>query len=189
MTDLYANFAALAAVAVEDTDYRIQAADRASAILVMAPHGGGIERGTSEVAREIARGDLSLYLFEGVRRSGNGALHITSTNFDEPTAQHLLELSETVIAVHGREDGDDIATVWLGGRASTLRDAISESLRASGFQAATAQQLPGLQRSNICNRGRSAAGVQLELPLSLRRRLIDNGTLLRSFGDAIRRVL
>lgn len=189
MTDLYANFAALADSAAEGTDYEIQAEDRASAILVMAPHGGGIERGTSEVAREIARDDLSLYLFEGVRRSGNGELHITSTNFDEPTAQHLLERAETVIAVHGRKDGGDIATIWLGGRATALRNAISESLRTSGFQTATAQELPGLESSNICNRGRSTAGVQLELPRSLRHRLIDDGALLKAFGDAIRQVL
>lgn len=189
MTDLYRNFAALAASTKAGADYRIRAEDRASPILVMAPHGGGIERGTSEVAREIAREDHSLYLFEGLRRSGNGELHITSTNFDEPTAQRLLERAETVIAVHGREDGDDLATVWLGGRATALRDAISESLRASGFQAATAQQLPGLEQSNICNRGRSTAGVQLELPFSLRRKLIDEDALLKSFGKAIRAAL
>jgi phage replication-related protein YjqB (UPF0714/DUF867 family) len=141
------------------------------------------------VAREIARDDHSLYIFEGVRRSGNGELHITSTNFDEPCAQDMLKRAQTVIAVHGREDGSDIATVWLGGRATALRDAISESLRAAGFQAAAAQQLPGLDQSNVCNRGSFAAGVQLELPFSLRRKLIDEGALLKSFGEAIRQVL
>jgi phage replication-related protein YjqB (UPF0714/DUF867 family) len=53
-------------------------------VAVIAPHGGGIEPGTSELATAIAGDDFSLYLFEGLKSAGNGELHITSTNFDEP---------------------------------------------------------------------------------------------------------
>ena len=52
---------------------------------VVAPHGGGIERATSAIARAIAGGDHNLYLFEGRLPSLNyERLHLTSHRYDEP---------------------------------------------------------------------------------------------------------
>jgi phage replication-related protein YjqB (UPF0714/DUF867 family) len=38
---------------------------------VIAPHGGGIDQYTSDIARAIAGAEFNLYLFEGISRSGN----------------------------------------------------------------------------------------------------------------------
>jgi phage replication-related protein YjqB (UPF0714/DUF867 family) len=44
---------------------------------VIAPDGGSIEPGTSEIALKIAGLDFSFYAFEGRRKQHNNCLHIT----------------------------------------------------------------------------------------------------------------
>ena len=93
--------------------------------------------------------------------------------------------AETAVALHGRRD-DGTETVWLGGRATALRDRIGAALRAAGVAAAPNAALPGMHVRNICNRTRSGAGVQLELPRSLRRRLTAEPAALEAFAAAVR---
>ena len=113
MADQYSNFADLAAHERLGTDYRILVHDCGSMIAVIAPHGGRIEPGTSEIAGAVAGNDLSLYSFEGIRRGrAHGELHITSPRFDEPQALGLVAAVETAIAIHGRADTKDPA-VWV----------------------------------------------------------------------------
>lgn len=88
--DKYINFQALADVCKEGADYSIICRNNASHVAVIAPHGGGIEPGTSEIARAIAGDDLSFYAFQGVRPEKNSELHITSENFDEPRGIGLV---------------------------------------------------------------------------------------------------
>ena len=66
--DKYASFARLAEHERAGTDHRIHARPTQSGTLIIAPHGGGIERGTSELAAAVAADDLSLYVFEGTKR-------------------------------------------------------------------------------------------------------------------------
>lgn len=188
MSDRYDHFAELAAVETEGVDYRIRLCARASPIVVVAPHGGAIEWGTSEIAAAIAADRFSLYCFEGLTPGRpHGDLHITSELFDEPRGVRLVESAEIVIGVHGRKDGDDGRSVWLGGLDDVVRDAMAESLERAGFRAKTSGHcFPGRGGTNICNRGRSAAGVQLELPRTLRRELVADVASLRSFAAAAR---
>ena len=63
--------------------YKLFTMDRESDIVIIAPHGGGIEPGTSELAKQIAGKEYSLLLFEGVlNKSNKDILHVTSTNID-----------------------------------------------------------------------------------------------------------
>src|SRR5689334_7740848 len=74
-------------------DFRIAFGDtNISRCLLAAPHGGGIEPGTSEILRAVADlGGWAWYEFAGFLRKGNkDALHIASTEFDEPTLLSLL---------------------------------------------------------------------------------------------------
>ena len=82
--DTYNSFANLAKHAEEGRDFKVRTQERLGTTVIIAPHGGGIEPGTSEIAEAIAGNDLSLYLFEGIRDENNRELHITSTRFDEP---------------------------------------------------------------------------------------------------------
>lgn len=177
MADKYANFAAL--VSSEPSDaYSKSSRDVGSRVAVAAPHGGGIEPGTSEVALAIAGTDLSYYLFEGRKAEGNRDLHVTSTNFDDPECLALLRAAETVIAVHGEGGGE--AVVYLGGRDDRLRGRIAAELGRRNFEVRTHanSELQGRHPRNVCNVGRSGAGVQLELSRGLRE------TIFRSLSAA-----
>jgi phage replication-related protein YjqB (UPF0714/DUF867 family) len=196
MKDTYGRFAELKAKETEGVDYLVQCTDRGSRVLVLAPHGGGIEPGTSEIVKAVAGEDLSFYLFEGIKPRGNyETLHITSTSFDEPRALELLTACDKSIAIHGEKSSEEIA--FIGGGDAGLRPHIERFLKEAGF-VVRQHDSPGLRgRSpgNICNRCRSGAGLQLELSRGLRERLFrslgrdgrrhTNGTFSR-FVHAIR---
>jgi phage replication-related protein YjqB (UPF0714/DUF867 family) len=188
MADRYRTFDHLAANQRLGIDYRIRVVDRRTQIAILAPHGGRIEPHTSEIAETIARTDLSFYAFEALKDGPHGDFHITSHRFDEPSAIDLLGRCLTAVAIHGRRN-DGTETVWLGGRAIALRDAIGASLRDAGFVADVNDKLPGVDPKNICNRTLSGVGVQLELSRSLRGRLVRNARLLLAFCNAVRNAL
>ena len=137
--------------------------------VVIAPSGGGIEPGTSEIAEAIAGDDLLFYAFEGIKSTGSGDLHITSTRFDEPRCIALVTVSPRAICVHGEGSGGQV--VFLGGRELGMRTRLCNSLMASGFTVETHPdpELQGCHKANICNRGRNGRGVQLESSKGLRR--------------------
>lgn len=110
-----------------------------------------------------------MYLVEGCKTAGNSDLHITSTNFDEPQGRQLVAASQVAVAVHG-EASDDAAIVYLGGRDAGLIATLQQHLEQGGFDVRkhASAALQGTHAENICNRGRSGAGVQLELSKSLR---------------------
>lgn len=188
MTDRFQNYADLSAEMLRDDDYQIRAEDRGSAVVILAPHGGTIEPETSLIAEAIAGSDYSYYLFEALKAGAHGDFHITSHRFDEPQALELVAGATLAVAIHGRKD-DGTETVWLGGRAEALRDAIGAALRDAGFDAAPNTTLPGVHETNICNRTRSGEGVQLELPRSLRRILAEDADILERFCLAVRGAL
>ncbi len=188
MADRYLTFKDLDADTLSEIDYRIRSEDRGSSVVILAPHGGTIEPGTSEIAEAVAGTDFSFYAFEAVKDGAHGDFHITSHRFDEPGALDLVGRASVAIAVHGRKD-DGTDTVWLGGRATVLRDAVGASLRDAGFGAEPNKTLPGIHETNICNRTRSGTGVQLELSRSLRRRMMTEQDLLGNFCLAIRHAL
>lgn len=186
--DRYPNFAALAAAETAGVTYRIRSIDRASPVLVIAPHGGAIEVSASQIAEAIAGDNYSFYAFEGlVPDRDHCDLHITSVNFDEPIGCRLVAAADILIAVHGRQDRDDPETIWLGGLDDSLRDAIGANLRLAGFAAiGTGHLFPGRQPENICNRGRRGAGVQLEIPTTIRDRLGADAAALDASAIAVR---
>ena len=65
---------------------------------MVAPHGGLIEVGTSEIAHIIAGSEYSLFSFEGLKPYGaNRDLHITSHQFDHPDCLAMAARSESII--------------------------------------------------------------------------------------------
>jgi phage replication-related protein YjqB (UPF0714/DUF867 family) len=167
--DVYRNFAELSEAESEDMDFRISAVKReGSSTVIVAPHGGAIEPGTSEVAKQVADNDLSLFIFEGIKPKSNKRLHITSTNFDEPRCVELVQASDTVVAIHG--EGSNELSVFIGGRDDELCAQLKAVLERCGFTVKPHgnPDLHGLAAENICNRGRHGVGVQLELSSGLR---------------------
>ena len=67
----YQNYNQLSRCEKEGADYRIRFQERSSGILIMAPHGGCIEPGTTEIAHAAAGKEHSIYCFEGMRDRDN----------------------------------------------------------------------------------------------------------------------
>ncbi|MEO7891062.1 MAG: poly-gamma-glutamate hydrolase family protein [Vicinamibacterales bacterium] len=166
--DRYKSFAELCEDAVAGRDFQIRSLSRPGQIAVIAPHGGGIEPGTSEIAEAVAGATFSFYAFEGIRPNNNGDLHITSTRFREPQCASLLAVSPMVLTIHGEDSA--VEAVFVGGLATDAAARITKSLKAAGF-AVERHSNPGLQGenpANICNQGQRREGVQLELSSGLR---------------------
>lgn len=180
MADKYSTFEELKDSEQAD-DYRVVVRDARAWVAIVAPHGGGIEPGTSEVTLAIAQDDLSFYLFEGTKKQANRDLHITSTKFDEPKCLQLLKGVEVAVTVHG--EGGDREVVYLGGRNRELGERLRAELEPRGFRVErhTSPWLQGADPDNICNRCTSGLGVQLELSAGLRK------TFFRSVPNAARR--
>ena len=167
MSDQYDSFSTLAASEEEGQDYGRELLDRDCGVLVMAPHGGGIEQGTSEIARAVAGGELSLYCFNGLKRTDNDVLHITSTRFDEPQGLDLLRRNRTVVAIHGSGGWEE--AIYVGGRDEDLCTRFLQALNEAGFDARPAEgPRAGTHPDNACNRGATRQGVQLEISRGLR---------------------
>jgi phage replication-related protein YjqB (UPF0714/DUF867 family) len=167
--DKYSNFEDLQQHEAEGKDYRRVVKNRTTAIAVIAPHGGRIEPGTATIAKAIAKDRYSLYCFEGLKPQNNKSiLHITSTSFDDPAVLCLAEQAETIVAIHGCVGEDRI--VYVGGLDIELRDRIIQYLTAADFEAKNAaDNKAGRHPLNICNRGLTGKGLQLEVSLGLRK--------------------
>lgn len=190
MPDRYTSIDELCKNEIEGVDYGIEVSARDAKILVLAPHGGWIEPGTSEIARAIAGGDLSFYIFKGlIPGRPHCDLHVASERFDELTAMKMLDQTELAIGVHGMKDNDAGQDVWVGGRDVALRDALAMALEKRGFASdirSPGQTLAGWARNNVCNRGIRKAGLQLEISRRLRNQLVEDADLLNRFASTVR---
>lgn len=173
--DLYRNFAQLKKHEIEAWDFQIRVREGSSGTVILAPHGGRIERGTSQIADAIAGKEHTFYAFEGLKPDikSNRSLHITSNHFDEPTALAIVRRADRVITIHGAKGME--SAIYFGGLDLELRARLRESFRAAGIWAMDdpSPTRQGKGPSNICNRGRSGRGLQVELTFGLRKGLFD----------------
>jgi phage replication-related protein YjqB (UPF0714/DUF867 family) len=165
--------------------------------VILAPHGGGIEAGTSELCLAIAGyhpaslepapvgGPVHDYwMFEGLRSTGNAELHVTSTNCDDPVARALAGGSLSAVSLHGctaAQAGlaDGTEAVLVGGRNSTFKTKLLTRLNAAGVRAIDAASIPDLngdEPTNIANRTLLGTGAQLELTTALRLAMFGTNT-------------
>ncbi len=159
--------------------------------LVMAIHGGGIEAGTSEIALATAGFDPAtlmpsvdglgihdFWLFEGLLPQGNGRLHVTASNYDDPIATELVRNANRCISLHGCTDKQANGRIQLGGLDFELRDIVLEELKAAHFEAETATNpmLDGSRPDNVANKTRTGGCAQLEMGTSFRSSLFGINT-------------
>ena len=185
----YTSFKTLSEREVGGQDYRIRLELRDPRVLIMAPHGGKIESATTEVAEAIAGTEYSFYSFEGLKAGGNGVLHVESHLFDEPQALRAAEKADIVVTVHGQLDRKE-EFVMVGGLDNGLRSEIGHRLEAAGFQTRPPSEgLMGTDPMNICNRGRSRQGVQLEISRKVRDVLRTDRNKLHAFATAVQKAI
>jgi phage replication-related protein YjqB (UPF0714/DUF867 family) len=162
---------------------------------IIAPHGGGIEFGTSELCLAIAGyhpATLAVipgtgvtydyWMFEGLRRDFNRELHVTSTHCNDGVAVSMCAGSLNVLALHGctteqAQLPDDAEVVLVGGRNQTLKQRLLEEFAAAeltAMDAAHLEQLNGDEEENIVNRTLLGMGGHLELTGPLRSAMFDD---------------
>ncbi|NWG03450.1 MAG: poly-gamma-glutamate hydrolase family protein [Syntrophaceae bacterium] len=184
----YKSFKELSRHEVDGKDYRTRIQLRDPRVLIMAPHGGKIEPATEIIAEAIAGEDYSFYSFEGLKEDSQ-KLHIESHLFDEPKALKAVEKADVVVTVHGQIDQKK-EFVMVGGLHDSLRLEIIRQLETAGFQTRTPTEgLMGTDPQNICNRGKSKQGVQLEVSRKVRDLLRANKNELQKFVNAVRKAI
>lgn len=190
MGDLYRSYGELKEHEREGEDYQIMTVTqgRDSRVAVIAPHGGQIEPGTSEIAENIAGDAFVHYSLQGRKTRNNRHLHITSHRFDEPQAVVLVEAAQVALAIHGEYNASE-EFVMVGGLHRILVSAVKLSLERIGI--ATLEPSGGLDAThpqNICNRAQRG-GVQLEISRRLRDVLVADEQRRTQFSDEMRNLL
>jgi phage replication-related protein YjqB (UPF0714/DUF867 family) len=156
--------------------------------VILAPHGGGIEPGTSELCLAVAgyhpanlpttppaAVTYDYWMFEGVREGDNAPLHVPSIGCDDGVAEWLCAAALNAVSLHGFEPKpplpEDERLVLVGGADEELRKLLLRTLDAAGLpveDAAGRGELDGNSSRNIVNRTRRRKGAQLELSKPLR---------------------
>jgi phage replication-related protein YjqB (UPF0714/DUF867 family) len=156
--------------------------------VILAPHGGGIEPGTSELCLAVAgyhpanlpdtppaAVTYDYWMFEGVRGDDNALLHVPSVGCDDGVALWLCAAALNAVSLHGFEPKPplpaDKRLVLVGGGDEELRLLLLRTLDAAGLpveDAAGRGELDGNSSLNIVNRTRRGKGAQLELSKPLR---------------------
>jgi phage replication-related protein YjqB (UPF0714/DUF867 family) len=142
---------------------------------LLAFHGGSLEKGTDDIAREAARrAGASLY---AVVMPADLRWHIPSKLFDpacSPSLAAFLEHVDVAVAVHGYGRPDRFTTIMCGGSNRGLAGRLAAALRErlGDYEVvddldAVPNELRGLHPDNPVNRPRRG-GVQLELPPRVR---------------------
>ncbi|MEI4789555.1 poly-gamma-glutamate hydrolase family protein [Bacillus sp. FJAT-53060] len=173
--DTYQNYEELSAHERKGIDYQILHKRKGDQLLVLSPHGGGIESGVSELIHELTS-NYSMYLFEGLKVKGNQVLHITSTRFDEPICLSHVHTHHYTFALHGYGE-TDVHQTLVGG---TDRERAAETvkrLRWNGFQAllqSEADRFSGTHPHNINNQCLTGKSVQIEISQAQRRAFFDD---------------
>jgi phage replication-related protein YjqB (UPF0714/DUF867 family) len=156
--------------------------------VILAPHGGGIEPGTSELCLAVAgyhpanlpdtppaAVTYDYWMFEGVREGDNAPLHVPSVGCDDGVAVWLCAASLNAVSLHGFEPKpplpQDTRLVLVGGGDEELRKLLLRTLDTAGLpveDAAGRGELDGNSSLNIVNRTRRGKGAQLEVSKPLR---------------------
>jgi phage replication-related protein YjqB (UPF0714/DUF867 family) len=164
---------------------------------ILAPHGGGIEPGTSELCLAVAGYHpanlpqvppagvtYDYWMFEGVRELGNAALHVRSTGCDDGVAVSLCAGSLNALSLHGFDPAPEFPSdeqiVLVGGGNVALKELLLAGLRNANIKrlaAGAGGELDGDDPCNIVNRTLLVQpepstplgmGAQLELSTPLR---------------------
>ncbi|PTF04961.1 hypothetical protein BUY45_01340 [Staphylococcus devriesei] len=195
ITDHYNSMSELLNHTQQGVDWTKESSDNHSRVLIMAPHVGNIERGTTELTKLIAaKGNYDYYAFNGIRKPNSNELHVTSTNYDDPDLINRNYYKDVSVTVHGvrAQKGVLENTVCIGGLDYNLRNLIKTELLGHQFNVQDANgYIAGRSSNNIANFNWRGQGVQLELTSDLRDTMLrgdvmDNGlSVMDNFATAI----
>lgn len=178
-------------------------------LVVIAPHGGDIEKNTDTQAERVSKQLLSTHISQWICKGfkkGGGAFdrwHITSTDISEESFPKLKTIIrrqfEYCIAFHGWNNKNSIC---IGGRNSShlkqeIKDEIAKVVLGSEIAVATdeyndrtcPEEFNGSDKDNIVNR-LGIKGVQIEQSIEAREGYDQNGcSLAIKIADAVANVM
>src|SRR5699024_387972 len=174
------SFEKLESEEVENEDYTINSKDTGSDTLLIAIHGGGLEPGTTELVEYIAKeNNYSYYTFNGIKKSGNRKMHITSTDYDEPLALELVNKSLITLSFHGYDEPNKKHT-YVGRLDTALVKKVNGKLNEDNFSASIEQErIDASEKDNIVNQNNKNKFAQIELSTDKREKFFKNISLSR----------
>lgn len=175
MADKYKSMTELINSTTEGSDWDFEIYDTSSSVISMAIHGGGIEPGTTELAKLLAeKSGYNYFSFVAKLPSGNSDLHVTSTKYDAVRIIEKIQDSTHSISIHGA--GGNSPYTYMGGGNTALKNMIWDSLTKKGFDCRESPgSLAGVEPMNIANRTSIGMGVQLELSSQQRKDFFEEG--------------
>lgn len=148
---------------------------------ILAIH-AGVEPGTEKVAERIAQNDFPFYI-------NKNPVHVTSSEFTDEELDELLKQIDVAVSIHGEKTKSE-SFVMVGGLAMDLRKRLETSFTKNGIIIKNPpEHLDGDNVKNVCNRGKSKTGIQLEISRGLIDVLTSNEIELEKFADSVRGVL
>ncbi|RAI52231.1 hypothetical protein DOO74_18355 [Rhodobacteraceae bacterium AsT-22] len=98
--------------------------------------------------------------------------------------------AQTVVGIHGCRNGEGADLILLGGLDHRLLKIVQGHLIRAGCRClASGHKFPATNRFNICNRGKSGRGVQIELPWDMRQSFLKTPQERKEFIGAIQAAL
>ena len=188
-----------------DNDYN-------NGLIVIAPHGGNIEKHTDEQAEYVyekllSSKRVSMWICKGFNKKEDGGAfnrwHITSTDISEDSFPKLKSVFSRgfkySVAFHGFGGADDEKSICIGGKTvdatlkQKIKDEIEGEVRPFGVHVYMDNGCPedvnGNNKNNIVNRI-SKNGLQIEQSKAFREMVDEeSGPLYFKVADAVARVI
>ncbi|WP_259337337.1 poly-gamma-glutamate hydrolase family protein [Staphylococcus capitis] len=170
MTDLFKH-------TKRNVDWKKEVKKVGSHVLIIAPHGGNIEAGTTELTKLIANDNhYDYFSFTVLRKKHAEDLHVTSSHCNDPTLLNMVKSKDYAVSIHGAKG--DKPVIYLGGLDTPLKESIKKQLVKHHFVVKIAPTyLGGDLKENFINEDIKGKGVQLELTTALRKSLFVNEKL------------
>ncbi|MCJ1661261.1 poly-gamma-glutamate hydrolase family protein [Staphylococcus sp. NRL 18/288] len=167
MTQLFAN-------TKEGVDWKKEIKKTGSNVIIVAPHGGNIEKGTTELTKMVAKHNhYDYYSFTVLSQQNPEKFHVTSSHYNDPTLLNMVKSKDFAVSIHGAKG--DKPVIYLGGLDTELKEAIKQQLLKQHFTVKIAPSyLGGDLKQNFVNRDFKDKGVQLELTTAFRKSLFIN---------------
>jgi len=182
--DVYQTFQELSQCERAGIDYEIECIIRKKDIVVLAIHGGTMEEGTLEIARELAQEVKgTFYAFKCLKEEDPFELHVTSTHYDEELARSLVNQSDITISFHGARGTK--REIYIGGRDESLASRVEEFLTPQFIVSEPPAHLRGVSPDNIANDNTRHQGLQLELTVPQYDELLTNVEKKHSFLESL----
>ena len=100
---------------------------RNSNVIIVALHGGNLEKGTTELTKLVAHPHrYNYYYFTVLNHTNPEKFHVTSPHYNDPTLLNMVKSKDFAISIHGAKGTKPV--IYLGGLDTPLKQFIKYEL-------------------------------------------------------------